>query len=228
MQLLSLRELRNLKRLRFNCTTLEISSSFWKWELPGIIYMLKACHEVEELTLVLAPRNEEIKVRNMNRIPSAIHHFLCFTPQSFYLSLYSALSMPNSFCSKNCQIPEDYLFQHDFQERRFLHTQDLRLELENLSTVRFKVTHGDYQTWKDEYFDLNKFFNGAILAIEFMQLLRGHAVNLGSLIFSTNKQEIEILFKEEEEVEEEEKDAAAAPPPPPTTTRKPPIQIHLD
>ncbi|KDP31214.1 hypothetical protein JCGZ_11590 [Jatropha curcas] len=181
IQLLSLRELRNLKRLRFNCTVLEITSAFHKWELPGIIYMLKACHKIEELIILMSPRDDEIK------------------------------------------IPEDYLLEYDFQESKFLDIQDLGQELENLRTVRFKSCHGDYQTWRNEYFDLKKFFHGAKLGIEITKLLRDHAVNLESIIFSTKKQHIEIFFEDEDENDEEEEEEEEASPP---NRRK--IKICLD
>eukprot|EP00257_Ricinus_communis_P020997 XP_015580373.1 uncharacterized protein LOC8277374 isoform X2 [Ricinus communis] len=163
LQLLSLRELRNLRRFAINCTILEISSTFWKWELPGFIYMLKSCHRLEELIIVMAPNNDQI------------------------------------------QIPQDYLFQYDFDEKRFLDVQDLGLELENLRTVRFKVMHGDYQTWEDETFSLERFFNGALLAIEITKLLRDHAVNLRSIEFATTKQEIEIFFEDLERDDDDDR-----------------------
>lgn len=127
--------------------------------------------------------------------------------------------MPHIFLIINFQIAQDYLLQHDFQESRFLDNQNLGLELENLRTVRF-VHGGDHQTWDHEYFDLKRFFNGAMLGAQFIGLLKNHAVNLQSLIFKSSEQELKCFLKKRKTKKDEEKET--------TTRRSPPIRIYWD
>ncbi|GLT29369.1 hypothetical protein SLA2020_042410 [Shorea laevis] len=62
MQLLSLRQLRSFRGVTLYYTKLEIVTSFRKWELPGIFYMLKACPVLKELVILSAIRNDKIEV----------------------------------------------------------------------------------------------------------------------------------------------------------------------
>ncbi|KAA8520032.1 hypothetical protein F0562_014294 [Nyssa sinensis] len=62
IQMVSSRERRNTGRISLNCLSLELYTNFLKWELPGIVYMLKACHKLEHLLIVIPPYPEEIEL----------------------------------------------------------------------------------------------------------------------------------------------------------------------
>ncbi|KAK9267446.1 hypothetical protein L1049_009872 [Liquidambar formosana] len=54
IQLLSVREVRKFTgSLSFSCTHLDLYTCFQMWETPGIAYILKACHDVENLVILI-------------------------------------------------------------------------------------------------------------------------------------------------------------------------------
>lgn len=58
MQVLTLREQRNLREPTLHCTSLEMVTAFNKWTLPGIVHMLKACPNVTVVTIQSSTREE--------------------------------------------------------------------------------------------------------------------------------------------------------------------------
>ncbi|KAA8520030.1 hypothetical protein F0562_014296 [Nyssa sinensis] len=62
IQMLSSRERRNIGSISLNCQCLDLNTNFQKWELPGIVFMLKACHKLEHLLIIMPPYHEEIEL----------------------------------------------------------------------------------------------------------------------------------------------------------------------
>lgn len=62
MQLLSLSQMQDSEPLSMNCTYIELRTCLQKWDLPGIIFILKSCRKLEKLVILTADIDETMEV----------------------------------------------------------------------------------------------------------------------------------------------------------------------
>lgn len=74
MQLLSLSQMQDSEPLSMNCTYIELRTCLQKWDLPGIIFILKSCRKLEKLVILTANIDETMEVC----LWSHVHYWISF------------------------------------------------------------------------------------------------------------------------------------------------------
>uniref|UniRef100_A0A5B7C408 FBD domain-containing protein n=1 Tax=Davidia involucrata TaxID=16924 RepID=A0A5B7C408_DAVIN len=127
IQMLSCRERRDIGRLRLHCVCLHLSSKFQKWELPGIVFLLKACQNLEKLLITMPPFDEEID------LPEDYLMRYEFHANGYFINETQAFIHP----LQNLKTVEIRNFEGDYQTwepgsfemHRFFHGAELGIEL---------------------------------------------------------------------------------------------------